>query len=142
MDRGCAFIRCPFVDWTKRSNIGNSIGLNARSPVEQPTLAPNPSTLRTQFGLVPVDHMGTSDRWRERRRLLLQTATVYDKLDELIAGAKDNTVSLAVFKPARVIDFIWEDDDRQWSQQRLEQMRALHSQLALLKTIAGARRFR
>ncbi len=64
---------------------------------------------------------------------LLQNATVYDRLDELIAGAKSNTVSLAVFKPAIVIDFIWEDDDREWSQQRLEQMRALHSQLALFE---------
>ena len=84
-------------------------------------------------GLIPAGHLGTSDRWRERRRLLLQTATVYERLDELIAGAKSNMVSLTVFKPAKVIDFIWEDDDREWSQKRLGEMRALHSQLALFE---------
>lgn len=80
-----------------------------------------------------MGHMGTADKWRERRRLSLQNATVYDSLDELIAGAKNNTVSLAVFKPSKVIDFIWEDDDPVWSRQRLEEMRALHGQLALFE---------
>ncbi len=96
---------------------------------------PRPESFRPTDtgGLVPVDHMGTSDKWRERRRLLLQNATVYDSLDELIAGAKNNTVSLAVFKPSKVIDFIWEDDDPVWSRQRLEEMRALHGQLALFE---------
>lgn len=63
----------------------------------------------------------------------MQNATVYYRLDQLVAGAKNNTASLAVFKPAIVIDFIREDDDREWSRQRLEQMRALHSQLALFE---------
>ncbi len=85
--------------------------------------------------------MGTSDRWRERRRLLLQTATVYDKLDELIAGAKNNTVSLAVFKPAKVYDFICEADDREWSQERLREMRALHGQHDLFDDNSWRRTF-
>lgn len=96
---------------------------------------PRPESFRPSdtCGIVPVDHMGTSYKWRERRRLLLQNATVYDSLDKLITGAKNNTVSLAVFKPAKVIDFIWEDDDPEWSPQRLEEMRALHGQLALFE---------
>ena len=83
--------------------------------------------------LTPAGHIDTSDKWRERRRLLLQTARVYEKLDELIESAKSNTVSLAVFKPTNVTDFIWENEDRDWSQERLGQMRALHSQLALFE---------
>ena len=86
------------------------------------------------FGeFTPVGHIGTSDRWNERRRILLKTARVYDTLSELIAAAKENAASLAVFKPTRVTDFIWENDDRDWSQERLDQMRALHSQLALFE---------
>ncbi len=70
-----------------------------------------------------VAHMGTDDNWRERRRLLLQTARVYDRLDELISGAKANEVSLAVFKPTSVIDFFWEEDDRDWNPDKVRQMR-------------------
>ena len=44
---------------------------------------------------------------------MLRTARVYDRLDDLIAGAKANQVSLAVFKPARILDFIWEEESRE-----------------------------
>ena len=64
--------------------------------------------------LMPVGHLGTADAWRDRRRLLLETARVYDSLDEIIAGAKANEISLAVFKPSRVLDLIIENDDREW----------------------------
>ena len=83
--------------------------------------------------LTQVGHIDTSDKWRERRRLLLQTAQVYDRLDRLIKGPKSNTLSLAVFKPTKVTDFIWENEDRDWNQERLRQMRTLHSQLALFE---------
>lgn len=83
--------------------------------------------------LTPIAHIDTSDRWRERRRLLLQTAKVYDRLDELIEGAKSNEVSLAVFKPTKITGFIWEKEDRDWSQEKLRQMRTLHSQLDLFE---------
>ena len=86
-----------------------------------------------QNELTPVGHIDTSDKWRERRRLLLQTAQVYDRLDRLIEGAKSNELSLAVFKPTKVADFIWENEERNWNQEKLHQMRALHSQLALFE---------
>ncbi len=83
--------------------------------------------------LSPVGHIDTSDKWRERRRLLLQKAQVYDRLDQLIEGAKSNTISLAVFKPRKITDFIWENDEREWSRKKLEKMRALYSQLELFE---------
>ena len=81
--------------------------------------------------LTPVAHMGTEDKWRERRHLLLHIAKVYDQLDVLIAGAKPNRISLAVFKPTLVTDFISEQEEREWSSKRLRAMRELHSQLDL-----------
>ena len=83
--------------------------------------------------LTPVGHIDTSNKWRERRRLLLQTARVYNQLDELIMEAKSNKASLAVFKPGKITDFIWETEDREWNQERLQKMRALYSQLALFE---------
>lgn len=78
--------------------------------------------------LHPVAHMGTEDSWRERRRLLLEKANVYTGMSELIADAKANRLSLAVFKPARVIDFIWEEEDRDWNQDKVAEFRAVANQ--------------
>ena len=51
--------------------------------------------------LTRVGHIGTSDKWSERRRILLKTARVYDTLSELIAAAKENVASLADDDPWR-----------------------------------------
>jgi len=53
----------------------------------------------------------------------LRTAKVYTQLQPLIDGAKANALSLAVFKPSRIIDFIWEEEDRDWDQSKVEEMR-------------------
>jgi len=73
--------------------------------------------------MVPVGHMGTDDNWRERRELLLKTAKVYDRLGPLLTGAKENRLSLAVFKPAKIRGFIWEDDERDWNPDKVTEMR-------------------
>jgi len=97
------------------------------------TSDPRPETFRPfdESELQPVGHIDTDDGWRARRRILLKTARVYDKLDDLIAGAKANEVSVAVFKPTRVTDFVWEAEARDWEPEKLRQMRELHSQLDL-----------
>ena len=94
---------------------------------------PRPETYRPidPDALHRVDHLGTGARWRERRRILLETARVYDRLDELVAAAKSNTASLAVFKPRLVRDFIWEEDAADWDPKKLAEMRALTDQLDL-----------
>jgi hypothetical protein len=83
--------------------------------------------------LKPMGRVSTADNWSERRRLLLENARVHDRLDDLIKGAKANEISLAVFKPTRITDFIWENEDREWNSKKLEEMRTLHSQLDLFE---------
>lgn len=73
--------------------------------------------------LIPVGHIGTDSQWRERRELLLKKATVHTRLQALIDGAKANTLSLAVFKPAKVLDFVWEEETREWDAAKLAEMR-------------------
>lgn len=73
--------------------------------------------------LVPTAHIETTDNWRERRRLLLQTAKVHTRLQTVIDGAKANVMSLAVFKPTRIKDFIWEKEEREWDAGKLAEMR-------------------
>jgi len=73
--------------------------------------------------LQPVGHLDTNGNWRDRRSLLLQTAKVYTSLQPLIEGAKQNNISLAVFKPRRVTGFIWEEDAREWDPAKVIEMR-------------------
>jgi len=96
---------------------------------------PRPETFRPvdETELRPVAQMGTGKRrdWAERRALLLKTARVYDRLDMLIAGAKKNEISLAVFKPTKIANFIHEDETREWDEKKLEEMRRHTSQSEL-----------
>jgi hypothetical protein len=78
--------------------------------------------------LVAAARMGTNDQWRERRQLLLGKCRVYHNTGQVIAGAKANEISLALFKPAKVLDFFWEEEDREWDAGKVEQMRQLASQ--------------
>ena len=107
------------------------------------TKDPRPETYRPtnpeQF--VPIAHMDASDNWRERRRLLLKTAKVFRDLQPLIDGAKANKLSLAVFKPAKIKDFIWEPDEREWNKARLEEMRSRSQQGALFEEKAWRETF-
>jgi len=50
-------------------------------------------------------------------------------MDELIAKAKKSPyVSLAVVKPDRVIDFVWEEDSREWNEEKIKKIYAKHLQ--------------
>lgn len=73
--------------------------------------------------LQPVGHVETTDNWRERRRLLLNSGKVYTQLQPLIEGAKANTVSVAVFKPAKINGFVWEEEEREWDAAKVTEMR-------------------
>lgn len=48
---------------------------------------------------------------------------MHTRLQALIDGAKANRLSLAVFKPTEVLDFVWEDDEREWDASKLAEMR-------------------
>jgi len=75
--------------------------------------------------LVSIDKMDTGKKrdWRARRDLVLDTGKVFDSLDELIAGSKSNTISLGTFRPAEVLDFVIEPDERDWDEAKLAAMR-------------------
>ena len=92
--------------------------------------------------LHPVAHMETTDNWGERRRLLLQTAKVYTTLQSLIDRAKANTVSLAVFKPAKITRFVWEEEERDWDPAKVEEMRKQTNQGELFAEETWRRAFK
>ncbi len=67
---------------------------------------------------------------------------MYDRLDEIIDAAKQNELSLCVFKPTRVRELIWEQEQRDWDPKRLEEMRSFHSQQGLFEDNEWRRTFR
>ncbi len=60
-----------------------------------------------------ISRIGTSDNWEIRKKHCL--SKVYTDLTELINDSKEpKNVSLAAFKPTKIIDFVAEDDTREW----------------------------
>lgn len=78
--------------------------------------------------LLPVGHVGTADDWRERRELLLKRPRVFAGMQELIDGAKANRLSLAVFKPTKILGFKIEEETREWDPGKLAEMREMAKQ--------------
>lgn len=81
--------------------------------------------------LLPSGSMDTADRWRERRKFILGNVKIYERLAPLLTGAKENSLSLALFKPAKLLDFIVEDDEAEWPEDKLAQMRSRAQQSEL-----------
>lgn len=81
-----------------------------------------------------VGHIDTRNNWEKRKEIVLRN--VYEDINSLIRHSKDNKMytSLAVFKPTKVIDFVWEEDVREWPKNKLQQFK----QLNLFEQIKGA----
>jgi len=58
--------------------------------------------------------------WERRREYVMRK--VYRNLDQLIAEAKNKEIrtSLAVFKPAKILDFTYRETEREWDRAKLE----------------------
>ena len=72
--------------------------------------------------------------WNERRRIVFKNKRAYTNLQELYDKARVDGTSLAVFKPAKVLDFIAEPTERSWNADKLEILRGLSQQLNLFQT--------
>ncbi len=74
------------------------------------TRDPRPESYKLAGNLKPLDCLGTKKSWEERKVLVLND--VHTDLALLIKKARDvnNFISLATFKPARIISFTMEKD--------------------------------
>jgi len=50
----------------------------------------------------PVGTVGTESGWEERKNIILKKCRVFENLNDMIDGAKNNTMSLGVFKPSYI----------------------------------------
>ncbi len=106
------------------------------APFEKNTsdVRPESYQVRDISKLKLLDTVGTNDNWSERRRLVLKNQPVFTNLKNLIAKANKNELSLAIFKPAKIIDFIWEQTDRDWSKDKLDLLKSKSMQMSFFQT--------
>lgn len=63
--------------------------------------------------------LSTANNWQHRKPYALRE--VYTNMEKLIEEAKRPPYkSLAVVKPLKVIDFIWEETEREWNEEKLK----------------------
>lgn len=84
-----------------------------------------PESYRPKLGFdEPINAVGvvdTSDNWAERKRYVTQE--VFTSMSDLIALAKgDEQKSIATFKPAEIINFVIEEDEREWKPEWMDQL--------------------
>lgn len=81
------------------------------------------------FGIIKAD----GGSWAERRKHVLNK--VYTSLEQLITEAKDKKIctSLAVFKPTKIVDFLFEETKREWKKEKLEFLKSKRLQLNLFE---------
>ncbi|MCQ2320413.1 MAG: hypothetical protein MJZ91_03660 [Bacteroidales bacterium] len=77
------------------------------------------------------EFVDTRKNWAKRKRYALKH--VYYNMTELIEEAKNPEIgtSLAVFKPKEVLDFVWEQCDRDWDKKKLDAVIANQAQHSL-----------
>ena len=78
--------------------------------------------------------VGTKQGWLERKNIIFGNNTVYTDLADLIEKANNNELSIAIFKPAEMLDLVVEETEREWSSESLELLKAKASQLSLFQT--------
>lgn len=61
-----------------------------------------------------LNKIDTKNNWEQRRQLLLNHLIIYKSLDEIIEKANKNELSLVLFKPSKIIDFVIEETDAEW----------------------------
>lgn len=88
-----------------------------------------PESYRLKLGvdqhIVILDKIGTNNDWSGRKSYVLKE--VFTSMTDLIKLAKSpQQKSLATLKPARIVDFVIEDDEREWKQDWLDQLKQMN----------------
>jgi len=78
--------------------------------------------------------VSTEQGWQERKNIIFAKNPISTDLTGLIAQAKRNELSLAIFKPKKIIEFVVETTEREWSKDKLALLKAKAKQLSFFQT--------
>jgi len=74
--------------------------------------------------MVTLGKIDTKYEWEERKKYCLKE--VFHSIKDLVARSREpHNKSLATFKPAKIIDFIIEPDEREWKREWIEQLKQI-----------------
>jgi hypothetical protein len=76
----------------------------------------------------------TPDQWEARKRIIFNKQKIYTNLSELISESREKDISLGIFKPAQIVDFVFQETDREWPKEKLELLSNKAKQLSLFET--------
>ena len=80
------------------------------------------------------ESLNTEQHWFKRKEIV-NKGNVYDDLNVLIKKANiENSLSLATFKPTKILDFMVEEVDREWNAEKLATLQEKSQQLSLFQT--------
>lgn len=75
----------------------------------------------------------SSNDWGAKSNVVLKKE-IYEDLSKLIELSKSTNISLAVFKPTKIKNFIWKEVEREYPKERLEAIEAERKQLNLFSS--------
>lgn len=112
-------------------------------PLEKNSGDPRPESFRpvdpSQIKLIG-DPIGTGDGWAERKRIIFNKNPIYTDLAMVISKAQRDELSIAIFKPTEILEFLVQETDREWKPDRLKLLEAKASQLQIFQTEEEVRR--
>ena len=73
----------------------------------------------------------TQHNWRERKAIIFDKNKIYTNRTELIKKAKNNELSLAIFQPQKIIDFLVKEVEREWDADSLIHLKEQAKQISL-----------
>lgn len=79
----------------------------------------------------PAEFVGCENKWETRRRLILDRLPVSRNLSDAIHAAKTANVSLILFKPRQILDFVCERNDTPVDEKRFESAKQKLKELSL-----------
>ncbi len=107
-------------------------------PIERNLSDPRPESFKvTDLSKVKLidGPIGTDQGWLKRKEIIFAKNEIYTNLDSLINLANNNQLSLATFKPTKLVDFIVEETERDWNAEHLEILKQKANQLSLFQTV-------
>ncbi|HUW88721.1 MAG TPA: hypothetical protein VMW30_10190 [Candidatus Paceibacterota bacterium] len=84
--------------------------------------------------------VGTEDGWAKRKQIIFDKNPIYTDLAKTISKAQRDELSIAIFKPTEILEFLVQDTDRECKKDRLELLEAKASQLQIFQTEEEVRR--
>jgi len=99
------------------------------------TKDPRPESYRpiNRDDIALLDSIGTDHAWAARKNIILKNNTIHTNLASLIEQANSNKLSLAIFRPKEITDFLVEEADREWDEKKLAKLKASQQQQSLFE---------